>query len=99
MLAAACRWTDTRGRSELRRQKAGITICGITGILRVSNGFATDEETLLAMRDSMVHRGPDDGGTWHSEDGRVALAHRRLSIVDLSKAGHQPMSNEDGTIW
>ena len=42
----------------------------------------------------MTHRGPDDGGEWWSGDGRVGLAHRRLSIVDLSPAGHQPMHNE-----
>jgi asparagine synthase (glutamine-hydrolysing) len=51
------------------------------------------------MRDSMVHRGPDDGGVWCSGDRTVAFGHRRLSIVDLSVAGRQPMSNEDGTIW
>jgi asparagine synthase (glutamine-hydrolysing) len=47
----------------------------------------------------MIHRGPDDGGSWVSPSGRVAFGHRRLSIVDLSAAGHQPMSNEDGTVW
>ena len=51
------------------------------------------------MRDAMTHRGPDDAGLWESPDRRVVLAHRRLSIVDLSAAGHQPMSNEDGTVW
>ena len=47
----------------------------------------------------MPHRGPDDAGTWVSDDRRVAFGHRRLSIVDLSAAGHQPMTNEDGTLW
>jgi asparagine synthase (glutamine-hydrolysing) len=51
------------------------------------------------MRDAMQHRGPDDAGEYYSPDGRVALGHRRLSIVDLSAAGHQPMSNEDGSLW
>src|SRR3954464_1166061 len=51
------------------------------------------------MRDAMAHRGPDDAGLWASPDQRVVLAHRRLSIVDLSPAGHQPMSNEDDTVW
>src|SRR4051794_28886638 len=51
------------------------------------------------MRDAMVHRGPDDGGSWLYERARCALGHRRLSIVDLSAAGHQPMANEDGTVW
>jgi asparagine synthase (glutamine-hydrolysing) len=51
------------------------------------------------MRDSMTHRGPDDAGVWLEPRGRVGLAHRRLSIVDLSPAGRQPMSNEDGSVW
>src|SRR5262245_57920960 len=51
------------------------------------------------MRDTMTHRGPDDAGTYMSPDGRVGLGHRRLSIVDLSAAGRQPMSNEDGSVW
>jgi asparagine synthase (glutamine-hydrolysing) len=51
------------------------------------------------MRDALRHRGPDDAGSFISEDQRVALGHRRLSIIDLSDAGHQPMSNEDGSVW
>jgi asparagine synthase (glutamine-hydrolysing) len=51
------------------------------------------------MRDTMVHRGPDGAGLWISPDGRVGLGHRRLSIIDLSDAAAQPMSNEDGTLW
>ena len=74
-------------------------MCGIAGILGTSDGFAVDEELVTTMRELIHHRGPDDGGSWHSPEGRVALAHRRLSIIDLSPAGHQPMSNEDGTVW
>src|SRR5262245_45991255 len=51
------------------------------------------------MRDTMTHRGPDDAGVYLSPDRRLGLGHRRLSIVDLSPAGRQPMSNEDGTVW
>lgn len=51
------------------------------------------------MRDTLAHRGPDDAGIWCDPRGDVALGHRRLSILDLSDAGHQPMSNEDGTVW
>jgi asparagine synthase (glutamine-hydrolysing) len=47
----------------------------------------------------MTHRGPDGEGLWIRKQGDVGLAHRRLSIVDLSDAGRQPMSNEDGTVW
>jgi asparagine synthase (glutamine-hydrolysing) len=74
-------------------------MCGICGVLRTAAAFVTDESVVTAMRDSMRHRGPDDAGTWRSPDGRVAFGHRRLSIVDLSPAGHGPMPNEDGTVW
>src|SRR5436190_18277120 len=74
-------------------------MCGICGIVATADGFAAGDDLVIAMRDTMRHRGPDDGGAWTSPDGRVALAHRRLSIVDLSAAGHQPMANEDGTVW
>ena len=47
------------------------------------------------MGDSMIHRGPDDAGVYISLDKKVGLAHRRLSIIDLSEAGHQPMSTSD----
>jgi asparagine synthase (glutamine-hydrolysing) len=74
-------------------------MCGICGILAENDGFACDRSLAGAMADVIAHRGPDDSGTWSSRDGRVAFGHRRLSIVDLSRAGHQPMSNEDGTVW
>src|SRR4051812_24281104 len=74
-------------------------MCGITGILATSDAFPCDEELVTSMRDRMTHRGPDDGGSWASENGQVALGHRRLSIVDLSPAGHNPMPNEDGSVW
>lgn len=47
----------------------------------------------------MSHRGPDGGGNWIDEQGRVGLGHRRLSIIDLSETAAQPMCNEDGTLW
>jgi asparagine synthase (glutamine-hydrolysing) len=53
---------------------------------------------LTRMRDTMVHRGPDGAGNWISADSRVGLAHRRLSIIDLSRAASQPMANEDGAV-
>ncbi|MCE9590363.1 MAG: asparagine synthase (glutamine-hydrolyzing) [Planctomycetes bacterium] len=73
-------------------------MCGIVGILkaRPSNNIESEKKTLVAMRDRMVHRGPDDAGIW--TDGRCILGHRRLSIIDLSPAGHQPMGNEDGSV-
>jgi asparagine synthase (glutamine-hydrolysing) len=76
-------------------------MCGICGILATSPAFDATEQTVTAMRDTMTHRGPDDGGvdSWAAGGCRVAFGHRRLSIVDLSPAGHNPMPNEDGTVW
>jgi asparagine synthase (glutamine-hydrolysing) len=76
-------------------------MCGICGILATTASFDASEATVMAMRDTMVHRGPDDAGAeaWSDPAGGVALAHRRLSIVDLSPAGHNPMPNETGDVW
>jgi asparagine synthase (glutamine-hydrolysing) len=74
-------------------------MCGITGIFHYRNSHQVDPSVLKTMRDSMAHRGPDGAGLWISADHKVGLAHRRLSIVDLTAAAAQPMSNEDGTIW
>lgn len=69
-------------------------MCGIVGIASVRPSL--DRGWLGIGRDSMIHRGPDDFGEWWSTDGRVGLAHRRLSILDLSSAGHQPMGDATG---
>jgi|Deesub1362A_J573_1020465.scaffolds.fasta_scaffold15103_1 asparagine synthase (glutamine-hydrolysing) len=70
-------------------------MCGICGIyIYGSKSEEVKEEILVGMRDTMIHRGPDDAGVYLSSDKRVGLAHRRLSIIDLSSAGRQPMSNE-----
>ena len=67
-------------------------MCGIAGIFTYgANAAPVDENELLAIREAMVARGPDDAGNWLSEDRRTGLAHRRLSIIDLSPAGAQPM--------
>ncbi len=72
-------------------------MCGICGVAVPKNSNRTiDREMLIAMRDSLTHRGPDDAGVYVDE--RVGLGHRRLSIVDLG-GGHQPMANEDDSIW
>lgn len=70
-------------------------MCGICGYISKRE---LNDDILTEMRDTMTHRGPDDAGLWqgHSEDGYVGLAHRRLSIFDLSKLGHQPMVCDDG---
>jgi len=69
-------------------------MCGIIGIASLSQNDSRD--WLVAGRDAMAHRGPDDAGVWWSEDGRVGLGHRRLAIIDLSPAGHQPMQDATG---
>ncbi|MBS3820272.1 MAG: asparagine synthase (glutamine-hydrolyzing), partial [Phycisphaerae bacterium] len=63
-------------------------MCGIVGIV---DETPVELPVLEAMRDALRHRGPDDAGLWRSPDGCVGLAHRRLSIIDLSPGGHQPM--------
>lgn len=73
-------------------------MCGICGLLQLEGGQPVSAELLDRMRDLIVHRGPDDAGSFVSSDGCVGLASRRLSIIDRSSAGHQPMSNEDGSI-
>ncbi len=72
-------------------------MCGINGILRLAAGAPPiDRDELLRTRDAMTARGPDGHGAWFSDDGRVALASRRLAILDLSEAGAQPMASADG---
>jgi asparagine synthase (glutamine-hydrolysing) len=71
-------------------------MCGIIALQNL-DGRPVDPALLQQLRDIMTHRGPDDAGL--HIDGAVGLGHRRLSIVDLSSAGHQPMCNEDGTVW
>src|SRR4051812_32538121 len=73
-------------------------MCGIAGIFNFGAAVRDERAAALAMRDAMTHRGPDDAGLWQSPDRRTVLGHRRLSIVDLSPAGHQPMGNEDGGV-
>jgi asparagine synthase (glutamine-hydrolysing) len=71
-------------------------MCGISGIYNFRGKEPVDAELLLKMNYSLKHRGPDDEGIYI--DKNLGFGHRRLSIVDLS-GGHQPMCNEDGSIW
>jgi len=74
-------------------------MCGIVGALRFDgNGFQITEPYITAMREQVVHRGPDGGDTWVDDEGRIGLGFRRLAIIDLSDAAMQPMTNEDGSI-
>lgn len=71
-------------------------MCGFSGFL--SNKYVPQnaEQTLIAMGRAISHRGPDDSGQWWDTDAGIGLSHRRLSIIDLSPAGHQPMLSGDG---
>ena len=69
-------------------------MCGISGVL-----FRRPSAPALVADERQRHRGPDDFGEYRDPHGRAQLHFRRLAIIDLSCAGHQPMSNEDGTVW
>ena len=71
-------------------------MCGIAGVMKFREGARVEPATLRQMCAAMVHRGPDDEGVY--TDGAIGIGMRRLSIVDLA-TGHQPLSNEDGTVW
>ena len=70
-------------------------MCGICGIWNF-DGSPVNSRAIGSMKESLHHRGPDDEGVYI--DGDVGLGHCRLSIIDLD-AGHQPMTNEDGSVW
>jgi asparagine synthase (glutamine-hydrolysing) len=74
-------------------------MCGICGAVAFNENFTCNERVAVDMRETLAHRGPDDAGVWCSPTGRAVLGHRRLSIVDVSHSGHQPMGNEDGSVW
>lgn len=72
-------------------------MCGLTGLMASANWESGSLETAVkAMSDRILHRGPDDSGTWADPASGIALGHRRLSILDLSPAGHQPMTSASG---
>lgn len=73
-------------------------MCGIVGIFEYGHRAGGVDDTLLArMRETLHHRGPDEGDSWVSEDRRIGLGHRRLSILDLG-SGHQPMHGSGGEV-
>ena len=73
-------------------------MCGISGIYNFKKNAPVREPDVIAMRDTLTHRGPDSEGVYLSPDARLGLGHRRLSIIDLSPQASQPMTNEDGTV-
>lgn len=72
-------------------------MCGIVGIASV--GPAIDSESMGRALSAIAHRGPNDSGIYTSPTTGVVLGNRRLSVIDLSEAGHMPMTNEDGSVW
>ncbi len=76
-------------------------MCGICGIINFKDSSRVSDGALRNMCDALKHRGPDGEGAYiaNREKPLVMLGHRRLKIIDLSEAGHQPMKNEDGSIW
>ena len=71
-------------------------MCGIAAIFSyAANAPPIDHEELYHIREAMEARGPDGAGLWVSANKRVGLAHRRLSIIDLTDAGNQPMASSD----
>ena len=75
-------------------------MCRIAGFIKPGKRLdAEAEKTLERMRDSMEHGGPDDAGAYVDREAGIGLGHRRLSILDPSPAGHQPMGDESGQVW
>lgn len=70
-------------------------MCGFVGYLG-GNQFESTNNTLKGMADTIIHRGPDAYGAWFDEEASIALAHRRLSILELTEAGAQPMASTCG---
>ena len=73
-------------------------MCGICGLV-TADGSAVEREAVGRMTDALAHRGPDDSGCYFDPAGRAGLGFRRLSIIDLSATGHQPMTDETGRLW
>ena len=72
-------------------------MCGLVGFLTPEGYNLTSSSIILReMTNTLIHRGPDDEGYWIDEKVGIAIGHRRLSIVDLSAAGHQPMESVSG---
>lgn len=73
-------------------------MCGICGELSFDRQHSVSDQAVAAMASTLVHRGPDYGATYRSADGGTGLGFRRLSIIDLRSAAHQPIGNEDGSV-
>ncbi len=74
-------------------------MCGLVGVWNYASRHPVDRYAFGLMTDELAHRGPDDRGLHFDDAAGIALGFRRLSILDLSPAGHQPMANEDESVW
>jgi asparagine synthase (glutamine-hydrolysing) len=72
-------------------------MCGVCGIVSFDHSIGIEVHRIAQMTESLSHRGPDNHGVWVK--GPIGLGHCRLSIIDLTEAGHQPMSNDNGRFW
>ena len=72
-------------------------MCGICGQINFKPEHAVDPKVIERMKLSLIHRGPDSNGLWINNS--IGLGHTRLAVIDLSTSGHQPMSNENQTVW
>lgn len=76
-----------------------ISVCGIAGIVNLDNGFVPNLENKLDVMNQLIaHRGPDGAGTWMALESNAGFAHRRLSIIDLTDHGAQPMTAPNGSV-
>lgn len=73
-------------------------MCGFTGVFYTNTNKEVNSENLVKMRDTMIHRGPDDKGLFISENKKIGFGFRRLSIIDLSSEANEPILNEDGNL-
>ena len=73
-------------------------MCGVSGIITFKNGPPVSVDNLIAMRDTLAHRGPDGAGIWLDSIERIGLAHRRLTILDPGLMANQPMSDKVGSV-
>jgi asparagine synthase (glutamine-hydrolysing) len=74
-------------------------MCGISGVYNFKNSRIVGEAEVIKMRDSLIHRGPDDAGVFISPDKKIGFGSRRLKIIDLSAAGHMPMTDWGKRAW
>src|SRR5215210_7503184 len=74
-------------------------MCGIAGIWAYSGSAPTGDDAVRLMTNCIAHRGPDDSGEWSDPEAGISLGFRRLSIIDLTAAGHQPMASPSARYW